>query len=155
MQNILNKNITKIERLYALAAKNNIPIDENCPESLISLSVKLPSGLRIISVCNSEKTSFTKLECLAHEMGHCITDSFYAGYSPLELRSKHETKANEWAVNEIIPFSALCKAVKCGNRELWQLAEYFNVSHRFVEGAIRIHEQKGNVVPKELYEGTV
>lgn len=151
MQNISSRNIRKLERLYDLAEKNNIPVDDSCPEILVSMSIRLENGKKIIGLSNVENNEYTKLECMAHEMGHCMTDSFYAGYSPFELRSKHENKANEWAVNEIVPFSELCQAVKNGCRELWQLAEHFEVSHRFMEQAINIHKKNGNVVPQELY----
>ena len=120
------------------------------PPEIISMSVKLPNGVKVIGISN-EPDEYSMLEKMAHEMGHCMTDSFYAGYSPFELRAKHENTANEWAVNKIVPFGALCKAVKHGYRELWELAEYFDVSCHFIEKAIQIHQQNGQVVPLELY----
>lgn len=152
MQNTLSRNTAKIERLYILAEENNIPIDETCPDSVISMSVRLGDKKKIIGLSNDERSTYTKLERLAHEMGHCMTDSFYLGYSPFELRAKHEHRANAWAVNEIVPFPDLCEAVRNGYRELWELAEYFGVSSSFMEKAINIHERNGNVVPREFYE---
>ena len=152
MRSISNRSTAKLERLYILAEENNIPIDESCPDSLISMSVRLPNGKKIIGLSNGETVTHTKLERMAHEMGHCMTDSFYAGYSPFELRTKHEHKANAWAAKEIVPFSELCDAVKYGCRELWQLAEHFGVSHSFMEKAIKAHENNGNIVPSELYD---
>lgn len=152
MRSISNRSTAKIDKLLILADENNIPIDESCPESLISMSVKLPDGMKVIGLSNEESVTHTKLEALAHEMGHCMTDSFYAGYSPFELRAKHEHRANAWAANETIPFPELCDAVRDGYRELWELAEHFGVSHSFMEKAIKIHESNGNVVPRELYE---
>lgn len=145
--------------LYILAQECDIPIDENCPESIISMSVKLPDGTKVIGLSkfvkqteDSPQKPYTKLECLAHELGHCMTDSFYAGYSPLEKRAKHEYRADKWAINYLIPFDALCQAVSEGNRELWQLAEYFDVGPSFIEKAISYHEQHGNIVPTTLYK---
>ena len=152
MLNTSNRNIRRIDRLYALAEENNIPVDENCPDALISMSVRFSDGSKVIGMSKTENATHSKLECLAHEMGHCMTDSFYAGYSPFERRAKHENRANAWAVNEIIPFPGLCKAVKKGCHELWQLAEYFEVSIGFVEKAIKIHKDNGNTVPEHLYK---
>ena len=163
MQKYLKENINKdkLNDLYELAQKHQIPVDEQCPESIISMSVRLQSGKKIIAISPNSTyedyeshtvSDYTKLECFAHEMGHCMTDSFYAGYSPFELRAKHENRANAWAVNRIVPFSDLCDAVKGGCRELWELAEYFGVSQSFIEKAIKIHERNGHIVPKELYE---
>ena len=121
------------------------------------MSILLPNGKKIISIpketpaCHTMPPD-TKLECLAHELGHCMTDAFYRGYSPFERRSKHERRANNWATEQLIPFSELCNAVKDGYRELWELAEYFDVSCAFVEKAIQIHKLNGNIVPPELYE---
>ncbi len=151
MRNSSNKSTRKIDRLYVLAEENNIPIDESCPESIMSMSVRFADGSMVIGISDDEKSEYTKLERIAHEMGHCMTESFYEGYSPFELRSKHEYKANIWAVDEIIPFRELCKAIKNGCRELWELAEYFNVSRGFMEKAINIHSQQGRTVPRELY----
>jgi Zn-dependent peptidase ImmA (M78 family) len=158
MQNILkNKTRKKInlDNLYNLAFEKHIPVDETCPASIISMSICLSNGKKIISLSNEKEDDsnkeYTKLECFAHEMGHCMTDSFYEGYSPYELRAKHEHRANKWAVNYVIPFPELCQAVKDGHREIWDLAEYFDVSCSFVEKAINIHSQNGNVVPTEFY----
>ncbi len=152
MPSTSSKNTEKLERLFLLAEENGIPIDDECPEEIVSMSVKLPCGDRIIGLSQKGHETYTRLEQMAHEMGHCMTDSFYEGYSPFELREKHERRANEWAVKEILPFSELCEAVKSGCRELWELSEHFNVSEDFVRKAINIHEQNGNTVPREFYE---
>lgn len=152
MRNTSNKNIGKLERLYMLADENNIPIDENCPESIISMSVRLEDGTKIIGISKDTNNEYTRLERMAHEMGHCMTDSFYVGYSRFEVRAKYEKRADIWAVNNIIPFRSLCLAVKNGCRETWELAEHFNVSPKFIEKAINIHAQNGHIVPPELYE---
>lgn len=152
MRNSLNTNTEKIDLLYDLALANDIPVDEECPEDIVSMSVKLPNGMKIVSLSNEDREDSTRLERFAHEMGHCMTDSFYEGYSCFELRAKHENRANEWATETLIPFDELCAAVKCGYRELWELAEYFDVSCKFVKRSIKLYERKGLRVPCELYE---
>lgn len=76
---------------------------------------------------------------LAHELGHCVTGSFYAMYSPLDIRDKHELAADKWAVKKLIPKDELNKAMKNGCTEVWQLAEYFDVTEDFIRRAIYIH----------------
>lgn len=148
----------RIIDLYRLADERSIYVDESCPRSIVAMSVKLKDGQKIISLSDfdAERTEedelpYTKLECFAHEMGHCETDSFYGFYSSLETRGKHEYRANKWAINYVVPFDELCRAVSKGNRELWQLAEYFDVSPEFMEKAINYHASHGDVVPKEFY----
>ena len=151
MQSSLSRNTRKLDLLYILADENTIPIDESCPKNIKSMSVRFYDGSKVIGLSNDEDIEYTRLERLAHEMGHCMTDSFYEGYSPFELRAKHENKSNAWAVKKIVPFKELCRAVKDGCRELWELAEYFGVSYSFMEKAINIHAQHGRIVPIELY----
>lgn len=144
----------RIEELEELAECNNIVIDYTCPASLVAMSVCFSNGKKIISISRPnkefceypERSSSTELERLSHEMGHCITDSFYSPYASKIERGKHEYRANKWAINYLIPFDELQLAVNQGNYELWQLAEYFEVSPSFVEKAITYHESHGKEV---------
>ncbi len=93
MRNFSSKNTRKLAKLYSLAENEHIPIDESCPKSIKSMSVRFYDGSKIIGLSDDENIEYTRLERLAHELGHCMTDSFYEGYSPFELREKHEYKA--------------------------------------------------------------
>ncbi len=73
---------------------------------------------------------------LAHELGHCETGSFYNEYAALDVRQKHENRANRWACKKLIPEDELKKAVQKGYQEPWQLAEYFDVTEELIRKAI-------------------
>ncbi|MEG0913311.1 MAG: ImmA/IrrE family metallo-endopeptidase [Oscillospiraceae bacterium] len=73
---------------------------------------------------------------IAHEIGHCVTGSFYNIYSPLDRRTKHEERANRWAIEKLMPLTDLRAALSCGNTEPWELADYFCVTCEFVELAL-------------------
>ncbi len=149
MQNLSRASITSLEELEQFAFDKNIPIEKSCPNNLKSISFKFSNGQKVIGLREKyKKEQETDLELLAHELGHCETDSFYSLYSPIDLRGKHEYQANWWAIQRIIPFSKLCKAIKNGHKELWELAEYFNVSDAFVEKAIEIYRQKNKNINK-------
>lgn len=141
--------LTRSEALYQLAADHGIPINEKCPAELISASVCLEDGTKIIGI--NRNAAESPDECLAHELGHCMTDSFYIPYSPFLIRAKYEIRADKWAVQQLIPFDDLCRAVGSGLRELWELAEHFSVSGQFMEKAINIYAGMGMEVPEELY----
>lgn len=138
--------MTKLDKMFNIAEENNIIIDYTCPNELVAVSFRFPDNSMIIGLsdlsCAPEGT--TQLECLSHELGHCMTGSFYNLYSPYDLRSKHEYKANKWAIQKILPFRALLKAAKCGCRERYEFAEYFDVSERFIQKAIDYHASQGN-----------
>ena len=78
-----------------------------------------PWWLRTLAV---EKTK------LAHELGHCETGSFYNRYAKLDLRQKHENRADKWAIQHLIPVEELDEAVADGYTDLPSLAEHFCVT---------------------------
>ena len=73
---------------------------------------------------------------LAHELGHCMTGAFYNQYSKLDIREKHERRADKWAIKKLIPEDELKKAVKSGRESRYELAEYFNVTEDFMQKAM-------------------
>lgn len=78
----------------------------------------------------SERTHF------AHELAHCVTGSFYNPYAALDVRQKHENKANKWAVEQCIPLAEFDEAIANGCSDIQSLAEYFNVTEAFARKAV-------------------
>lgn len=83
---------------------------------------------------------------LAHEIGHCETLAFYNAYSPLEIREKHEARADRWAVSKLVPVWELTEALKHGISEIWALAEHFGVTEEFMRKAIKFHSLREDAV---------
>ncbi len=75
---------------------------------------------------------------LAHELGHCVTGSFYNEYSLVDNRGKCEATADRWAVKKLINKDELLRQIKNG-MEVWNLAEYFNVTEDFVRKAYHLY----------------
>lgn len=73
---------------------------------------------------------------LAHELGHCMTGSFYNIHSPRDIREKHEIRADKWAIHRLIPAKELDEAVAMGCTDLWSLAEYFGVTEDFMRKTV-------------------
>lgn len=69
---------------------------------------------------------------LSHEMGHCMTCSFYNTKNPLDVRERHETRANRWKMAHEVPRDAFFDALEHGVTEIWQLAEHFDVTEDFM-----------------------
>lgn len=76
---------------------------------------------------------------LAHELGHCMTGSFYNIYSNLDIREKHENRATKWAIKRLIPFDELVKCLDDGIVHKWELAEIFNVTEDYVDKAFSLY----------------
>ena len=68
---------------------------------------------------------------LYHELGHCATGSFYNMYAPLDIRVKHEVRADRWAIEQLIPRDRLAEALAQG-RDLWELSDIFSVTPQFI-----------------------
>lgn len=81
------------------------------------------------------------LTVLAHELGHCETMSFYTEHS-LELRERMEYRANKWAIKKLAPKDEMITAMKDGNTEIWQLAEYFGITEDMVKFAMWVYFDK-------------
>jgi hypothetical protein len=73
---------------------------------------------------------------LAHELGHCKTGSFYNRWASMDVRQKHENRADKWAIGYMIPVEALDQAVAEGHTELWDLAELFCVTEAFMKKVV-------------------
>ena len=86
---------------------------------------------------------------LAHELGHCLTGSFYNRYAAQDRRGRAEHRADKWAVIHLIPRDELEKAMQEGYTEPWTLAEHFGVTEDFMRKALCWY-QNGNLSP-DLY----
>ena len=136
--------------LYVLAEQKNIEVIETSLPENGSLSVMDDSGSCYIGI-DASVMDGGALETvhMAHELGHCLTGSFYNRHTRFDIRQRHENRADKWAVRQIIPLEDLDIAIAAGYTEVWQLAEYFCVTERFMEKAICLYVH-GNMA-SELY----
>ena len=132
--------MNKLLALYDLAECDGITIDCVDLPCTESMSMELPDGSLHIGIDPMQlHTRAEEAVKLAHELGHCRTGSFYNRYSGLDIRQKHENRADRWAICQLVPRKELCRAMGLGNTEVWELAEYFNVTCLFMEKAMRYY----------------
>ena len=117
--------------LYNIADENNVDVYHYPLAPIKSLSVPNTIGIDI----NQIETLSEEKECLAHELGHCMTGSFYR-VNTLETRGRMEERANRWAYKKVLPLSELREARRCGITEMWELAEYFELPEAFIKKAL-------------------
>jgi hypothetical protein len=72
----------------------------------------------------------------AHELGHCARNAFHTRRDPDYIIQRCENKANKWAIRKLIPKDELMDAIAHGITEAWELAEYFDVTQKFMELAM-------------------
>lgn len=129
--------MTTLLDLYEYAEDQGIDVDWFPMEQAASLSLPLPDGSCAIAI-NPWKMGTLAQEtvCLAHELGHCKTGSFYNRYAALDIRQKHENRADKWAIRQLVPENALDQAVADGYADLPALAERFGVTEQFMRKAV-------------------
>lgn len=128
------KNITVVEFPLPENASMSLEADEKC---YIGIDRKQ---------LQSDADERTRL---AHEIGHCITGSFYSRHTAVDSRQRHENRADKWAVRRLISEADLDTAVADGHTELWDLAEHFGVTEDFIKKAVCLYTH-GNIAA-ELY----
>ena len=120
--------MVSLQSLYTQAEKQNIPILFYPMPGCGSMSVQLPGGSCAIGMDVAPQAEAVEREHLGHELGHCMTGSFYNIYAVADLRERQENRADKWAIRRLIPVEALDDAIAAGHTELWDLAEFFGVT---------------------------
>ncbi len=126
--------------LYQLADAEHIPVYSFDLPQTHSLSLMNNDGSCAVAIdpfgLNSTKDEKIRL---AHELGHCVTGSFYNRYSDFDIKAKSEYRADKWAIKKLIPKDELQAAFEQGYTEPWDLAEYFNVTEEFIIKAVNYY----------------
>ena len=130
----------EIRSLYDLARQQNIGVwDFPLPETG-SMSVMTDSGACFIGMDETVKDGGVQERVhLSHELGHCITGSFYNIHAAIDCRQRHENRANKWAVQALIPVEELDDAIAEGCTEVWELAERFQVTEDLIRKAVCLY----------------
>lgn len=128
-----NGRIKMLNKLYRIAAKEDILIDEQELKTAAAASVMDEDGYCMIGL-NPDRLhgEGEKAVALAHEIGHCVKGAFYNLYSPLDLRSRHEYRADCWACENLVSREELLCAFHHGNTEAWELSEYFGIPQDYI-----------------------
>lgn len=133
--------MTTINELYDLAEHEGVTVTAFSLNSREALSTMDSDGQCYIAIdpskvssCANEKTK------IAHELGHCMTGSFYNVYSPVDRRQRHENRADRWAIKKLITEDELERAVNSGYTELWELADLFDVTEDLMRKAVSLYK---------------
>ena len=127
----------EIPVLYGLAQQQNIPIFPFPLPNTGSMSLMDEQGRCVIGMDEGVRDGGVQERVhLGHELGHCVTGSFYNIHAAVDSRRRQENRADKWAVTQLIPLDDLDDAIAQGCTELWELAERFGVTEEFVKKAV-------------------
>ena len=140
----------EIQHLYDFAKQQNIGVFPFPLPETGSLSHMSDSGACYIGMDDSVLDGDVQERVhLGHELGHCVTGSFYNIHAAVDCRQRHENKADKWAVQTLIPVEELDDAIAEGCTEVWELAERFGVTEEFIRKTVCYYVH-GNMAA-ELY----
>ena len=140
----------ELKNLYAFARQQNIEVFPYPLPKTGSLSFMEDSGECYIGMDDSVRDGDVQERVhLGHELGHCVTGSFYNIHAAVDCRRRHENKADKWAVQTLIPVEELDDAIAEGCTEVWELAERFGVTEEFIRKTVCYYVH-GNMAA-ELY----
>ena len=122
--------------LYAYAENRNIDVDWIPMRRATSLSVPLGDGYAIALDPWKLGSLAQETVCLAHELGHCETGSFYNRFAKLDVRQRHENRADKWAIRRLVPEDDLDAAMADGCDTIPALADRFGVTEPFMRKAV-------------------
>lgn len=131
-----------ITSLYNYAEEIDVNIDTFKLHDVKSLAIRLEDYNAIAIDENKFDDSADLKTSLAHELGHYATSSFYNVDNHLDVRSKHEYRADKWAMERLLPKDEMEEALECGIVEVWEIAEYFEVTEDLVKKAMWVYFDK-------------
>lgn len=117
--------------LMDIAQKRDITVmNISCPECG---SISLLEGESCYIGIDGQTDGREYKERFAHELGHCVKGAFYNRYSPYDIVSRHEARADSWAIEELVPKEELLQALAENLDSIYLLAEHFGVTEDFMK----------------------
>lgn len=127
--------MTRLTDLYRKAEELDIRVIQFPMNSLRAVST--PDN--VIGIDPDKLEDREELVCLAHEMGHCATGSFYTGDAPLLDRTRQEQRADRWAIRQLVPLEELKGLLRSGVDRWDEAAEHFQVTEEFLRKAVAFY----------------
>ena len=129
--------MTQLQRLYETADGLGLQICYFPMGNLTAIST--PDGFIGMDVDKLEDSAH-ETACLAHEMGHCLTGSFYTVDTGLCQQRRCEERADRWAIRQLVPLEDLRWALEMGLRP-HELAELFGVPEEFLRRCVYYYKE--------------
>jgi Zn-dependent peptidase ImmA (M78 family) len=120
-----------IEDIIEILEKENIQLEWLNLNYFLGIYIRIDNQ-DVIVINNKLKTLKEIKLSLIHELGHYFTGTIYFNDMDRYYIAKCEYKALKWASMFLMPREKIEEAINKGITEVWELAEYFDVSEEMV-----------------------
>ena len=128
-----------IEQLHKFAANRGLEVYDFPMRDLHAVSLR--GGH--IAIDRRKCSSDTEYKCLlAHEIGHCLTNSFYRYGDHAHTIELNERHANRYAAELLLPLSELLRVMHRGILFAHVLARMYDVTREFAEMVLELYEHE-------------
>ena len=126
----------EISDFYGYCRKNNVDVIPyfGCPQP--GATIRDQDEYAIFLDFSQIRTLRLLRGVCYHELGHVATGALHKVDSPYELVERSEYRANRWSAQAFLTAEDFRQAFADGCRELWELAEYFDLPERDVQTAL-------------------
>jgi Zn-dependent peptidase ImmA (M78 family) len=108
----------------------------------MSTAIKGLYADNIIAINKNINTTAERICVLAEELGHYFTSVGDILNLKIESNRKQEIRAKNWAIQKLVPFDELVYAHQQGYVNVYELAEYFDVTEDFMKEAVLFYQRK-------------
>jgi len=120
-----------IEDIIEILEKENIQLEWLNLNNFLGIYIRIDN--QDIIVINNRLKNIKEIKLsLIHELGHFFTGTIYFCDMDRYYIAKCEYKALKWASMFLMPKEKIVEAINKGITEVWELAEYFEVSEELV-----------------------
>lgn len=135
------------EKLLELAESENILVDYFIlPADLLGVYYRTKNMPPVILLHSKLKDNRRLLRCVfAEEIGHHFTTGCnLMAFARISRHAalKYEEQAQWWATKHLIPFNELTEVVLSGVVEIFDIADHFSVTERFLWTSLRLYNEK-------------
>jgi Zn-dependent peptidase ImmA (M78 family) len=97
---------------------------------------------KTIAINKNTKSTAEKTCVLAEELGHYYTTAGNILDQKISTNRKLERRALAWAFRRLVPLDKLIEAFEAGIRSRHELAEYLQVTEKFLDAALKYYKEK-------------
>ena len=134
----------ELNKLYDIATRENISIEDFKMKNkaiIEQIDKEYYIGLNYSKI----KSITEEKELLAEELGHYYCNAFYNSNSDFSTISKKEYRANKWKCTVLVSANDFIDAFKTGLKNIYEIAEYLNLSEDTVAFAYNYYKENSFV----------